>query len=555
MQKNKGRARIIAACIIAFLTVASNIVILVFFHDSDRHSLSMGNEQMREEDGSRDQNEDETPTPTLIADDNPNEEPTPTTEPTKEPTPPPAVSPADTPTPSPTQGAEPAPSATPTPSPTPTPPVQIVWQDAALEQAIREITGISEGIVTSADIADISELDLENRGIRDISALSCFTGLTRLYLSNNNISDIRALESLTRLKWLRLSDNRISDVTPLRNLNKLTVLRLENNNIMDITPLGGLTSLRKLYLEGNHITDFSPIEGIEFEELVTEAIAEATPVPVATPTKAPTKAPTKVPTKAPTKVPTKAPTKAPTKTPTKAPTKAPTKTPTKAPTKAPASQILKSVANIKKAKVGNTVKFGSFEQDNDKTNGFEDLEWIILEKNENKALLLAKKGLEVKAFDDKSDSTVTWADCSLRKWMNDKLYASIFSVEEKKYVLSTTLSTASNVTYRTSGGKKTKDKLFILSLEELRKYYNKAIDKEDSRRTVYLTKYAFAHGGKTYITDGQYKDRGYWWLRNMGQDGQYACYVSYDGTISTSGAAVFSTEYAVRPAVWITFNP
>lgn len=48
---------------------------------------------------------------------------------------------------------------------------------------------------------------------------------------------------------------------------------------------------------------------------------------------------------------------------------------------------------IKNAEVGDIFKFGSYEQDNDTSNGKEDIEWLVLEVKDGKALLISKYAL------------------------------------------------------------------------------------------------------------------------------------------------------------------
>ncbi|WP_051962683.1 leucine-rich repeat domain-containing protein [Mesoaciditoga lauensis] len=80
----------------------------------------------------------------------------------------------------------------------------------------------------------IAAMNLTNS---DITFLSNFTHLQRLWLYTNKISDITPLQNLTNLQMLNLSHNQISDITPLQNLTNLQELYLNNNQISDITPL------------------------------------------------------------------------------------------------------------------------------------------------------------------------------------------------------------------------------------------------------------------------------------------------------------------------------
>ena len=132
-----------------------------------------------------------------------------------------------------------------------------------------------EGYVNSNHISDFSPLSsltnlrrlaLGGNSISDLSALfgaiSGLTNLERLYLDNNSISDVSALSGLPNLRQLWLFRNSISDLSPLSGLTNLERLYLYNNNISDISALSGLTRLEQLDLDNNSISDVSPLSGL-----------------------------------------------------------------------------------------------------------------------------------------------------------------------------------------------------------------------------------------------------------------------------------------------------
>ena len=103
------------------------------------------------------------------------------------------------------------------------------------------------------------EILVNNNTVSDFSALIGLTQLTSLNFSSNNISDVSPLVSLTQLTSLNLSSNNISDVSPLVSLTQLTSLNLSSNNISDVSPLVSLTQLSKLYVQNNTISDISAL--------------------------------------------------------------------------------------------------------------------------------------------------------------------------------------------------------------------------------------------------------------------------------------------------------
>ncbi|MFZ2967488.1 MAG: COR domain-containing protein [Sulfuricurvum sp.] len=80
----------------------------------------------------------------------------------------------------------------------------------------------------------LTELDLRNNFITDISPLARLTQLTHLNLWSNQITDLSPLAQLTQLTQLHLSSNQITDLSPLAQLTQLTQLGLWNNQITHI---------------------------------------------------------------------------------------------------------------------------------------------------------------------------------------------------------------------------------------------------------------------------------------------------------------------------------
>lgn len=113
----------------------------------------------------------------------------------------------------------------------------IEWKDEKLESKVRRITKIKDRDIMYSDVCEITELDLGECGIGEISGLENFTNLEWLNLSGNTISDISALESLTKLTSLSIGGNQISDISVLGSLTSLTDLDIYNNQISDISVL------------------------------------------------------------------------------------------------------------------------------------------------------------------------------------------------------------------------------------------------------------------------------------------------------------------------------
>ncbi len=135
----------------------------------------------------------------------------------------------------------------------------INFKDMYLKILIRQKINKPTGKIFKSDVAKITELNLANQDLNDISDLKNFPNLTVLYLEDNKISDLTPLTGLKKLTKLKLSENKISKIAPLAGLTKLTSLYLDNNQISDFSVLSKLTALKCLYLKSNKTTNYSAV--------------------------------------------------------------------------------------------------------------------------------------------------------------------------------------------------------------------------------------------------------------------------------------------------------
>lgn len=100
---------------------------------------------------------------------------------------------------------------------------------------------------------DVTELDLSNRGLTDISALSLFKNLESINLRGNNLEDISALQWTKGIKELDLACNNLSDATVIAFLTQLEILDVSGNKLSSVAAFQMLKNLKELNLSGNDI--------------------------------------------------------------------------------------------------------------------------------------------------------------------------------------------------------------------------------------------------------------------------------------------------------------
>lgn len=199
---------------------------------------------------------------------------------------------------------------------------------------------------------------------------------------------------------------------------------------------------------------------------------------------------------------------------------------------------------LAKANPGDTVFFGAYEQDNNTSNGKEDVEWLVLEVKDGKALVVSKYALDCKQYNT-SNTDVTWETCTLRKWLNNDFINAAFSSYEKAMIPTVTVSADENPDYSTNPGNATQDQVFLLSITEANKYFG-----SDSARQCKPTDYAVANGSR----ESHSGNLCWWWLRSPGSTQDSAAYVYSSGGVIESGNDVDYNDGAVRPAMWISIK-
>ena len=208
--------------------------------------------------------------------------------------------------------------------------------------------------------------------------------------------------------------------------------------------------------------------------------------------------------------------------------------------------------------VGQTYTMGSYEQDGVSSNGPEPIDWIVLDVREDRALLIAQKGLDVQPYNTKYGS-VTWETSSLRDWLNTTFLNGSFTAEEQKAIRTTDVDNGKAQGcehWETDGGNNTQDKIFLLSYGEAKKYFDIAtpgIDGPEKAR-IQPTKYAEDQGA--YVSEefetADGKDATRWWLRSPGCNQLDAACVHARGCIGEQMCS--NKDTCVRPAMWVDCN-
>jgi hypothetical protein len=192
---------------------------------------------------------------------------------------------------------------------------------------------------------------------------------------------------------------------------------------------------------------------------------------------------------------------------------------------------------------------------------FGQYDWRVLAVEGDRALLLTDKIIEERSYHDEYVD-ITWAECSLRTYLNGEFYER-FSQEERARIVPVRNKNPDNPWFHTRGGVDTEDKIFPLSLEELAcKYFGDSshllYDQRKNKRYWYERKDPNnGKRGAKIVSEG--KEWGSWyWIRTPGRFSVKAVYVFPDGNIGIHGNNIKKGNVAdgycaggVRPAMWV----
>ena len=204
--------------------------------------------------------------------------------------------------------------------------------------------------------------------------------------------------------------------------------------------------------------------------------------------------------------------------------------------------------------VGDIIEFGGYD-------------WRVLEVRDGRALLLSDRVLEERAYHD-SYVGFTWATSDMRTYLNDTFYNS-FSASDRARIVETQVTTNDNPWYGSAGGGTTTDRIFLLSIEEVVRYFG---DSGELAQVPAQTHGPFTWTGEDgisyeyYVWDRHgfndtynesriaYSEDGtasWWWLRSPGYHPNIAAHVDIFGLLDVLGRNVERDDGGVRPALWL----
>jgi len=215
--------------------------------------------------------------------------------------------------------------------------------------------------------------------------------------------------------------------------------------------------------------------------------------------------------------------------------------------------IIASTACASSTNIGSIIEFGG-------------QQWRVLDVQGKNVLIISEQIIGQYPYHKRWEG-ITWEKCSLRDYLNNEYYSTKFTTEEKVRIVETRNSNPTNTWYGTEGGAESIDRVFLLSLDEVVRYFGDSGDLQNKKRWIFqrtltsdmyennliespegaILNDRFNNSRIFQDTDGE---DCVWWLRSPGSSSYNASCVGDFGLLGVGGFEI-NEEYGVRPAMWI----
>jgi len=194
-----------------------------------------------------------------------------------------------------------------------------------------------------------------------------------------------------------------------------------------------------------------------------------------------------------------------------------------------------TVAPTVESLIGSAVSFGGYY-------------WRVLDVQDDRALIITETITERRPYNVER-TAVTWETSTLRAYLNGE-FLQKFTREDQDRIAETRVQNPDNPWFDTPGGNDTTDKIFLLSLDEVVKYFGDSGRLRNRPSEAEWVSDQYNSARRAVDVNGW---ASWWWLRSPGDDSDSAAGVGVDGVVHVCGgdAGVTGAGGAVRPALWL----
>ena len=173
--------------------------------------------------------------------------------------------------------------------------------------------------------------------------------------------------------------------------------------------------------------------------------------------------------------------------------------------------------------------------------------WRVLDVRGNDVLIITENVIMSMAYNI-TWNAATWETSDIRRYLNSEFYKS-FYLGERKQIRETNVINSNNQWFDIYGGNDTKDRVFLLSLEEVVKYFGDSGKLQNRpNQNTWLIDDVYNNARIAKNADGVAVR---WWLRSQGDYSCNAARVSNLGEVNVIGNRVHDFNGGLRPALWL----
>jgi len=209
-------------------------------------------------------------------------------------------------------------------------------------------------------------------------------------------------------------------------------------------------------------------------------------------------------------------------------------------------------------KVGDTITFGH-------------QRWRVLVVQGFRAFIVSERIVEKRAYHS-FYTEISWEKSSIREYLNNSYINNAFTPKERKRITYSKNITRNNTWYSTHSGNDTYDKIVLLTINDVVKYFGDSGDLRahkawsvDGEQSLFddgnMTAIAYTESEEGYLLHDQYDtariaidtygSAGWWWTRTPGFNTYSVAIIDREGTIRMSGHVAIDSKGGMRPAMWV----
>ena len=174
--------------------------------------------------------------------------------------------------------------------------------------------------------------------------------------------------------------------------------------------------------------------------------------------------------------------------------------------------------------------------------------WRVLDVQGGRALIITERIIDFRAYHERREA-VTWEVSTIRHYLNNQFFNN-FNTTDRARIAETRIANNNNLWFGTHGGNDTNDRIFLLSIEEVIRYFGDSgylWNRPDTMLWI-DDRYNIAR-----IANDAGGNISWWWLRSPGYNSSGAASIDSGGRVGINGGHLraLTDDGGIRPALWL----